>query len=566
MKTKRVWVIAGVAFLVLPESTGRADAGDFWCSAGWSWTSRTKIPVWIHPDLADSYMKHPDGTFWTDAELAAEVQFVIERFKAMAPSAMPPIYFAGFENAGTNWDAAAGNATGNTPGQYNIAIRPDQESGSECSSQYAGSPTDAKGLRIRIGVSVSPCTLTYAHWVLRWSETDDRTFGGTLAHELMHTLGFHHWDDGCNGSPPVYPGCTDNPSPEPQCCGTMDTHGLVSEYYEPEFADWDGFVTRYGGWENDGRFRRESSDALTWSTLGSTTFQSGPIWASTFGLTTQTPIAVTQPSNLYPHLWRWARSGGTFYDWLSPYSGEQFGPLGTAYRNSTYLYLWFMLDPYMTFSQKKPRYSYHPNSSTYTVVFPNQYAGRAGVTGTWDPKADKLIHVWRSSDNEIMLSLSSATGTPGTATTPVALTGDANKAAWTPSIVCGESSITYNCILVWATSAAGSSSHYHKMRWVQFYISGSTFNFGSVYENGYIMYGPPAVTYKGPASSSSAFVVTWHNPGQCYYTLRKSTATTVAFSSERSHCSGSSNHNGPPMIGGTQSNYAEAWTQFNTMD
>ena len=56
-----------------------SDTGDWWCPQGWDWNSRTKIPVWIHPDLADYYLIHADGTYWTDAELQYEVEFVIER-------------------------------------------------------------------------------------------------------------------------------------------------------------------------------------------------------------------------------------------------------------------------------------------------------------------------------------------------------------------------------------------------------------------------------------------------------------------------------------------------------
>jgi hypothetical protein len=347
----------------------------------------------------------------------------------------------------------------------------------------------------------------------------------------------------------------------------MQHHEWTGEYYELEYSDWDGLVTKYGGWENDGRFRRESSDALTWSTLSAGTFASAPFTSSNWSKgSTLMPIVVTDASTLYPHVWRWERSIATFTDWGAPYVGKQFGQVGTS-QSSGYVYAFFMRGQTQFDTRKQPRYSYHTSTSTSTVMYSTYYASRHGVTGAHDPKSGKLIHVWRDWDNTILLSQSVIEALPGAPTTPTALTGASRKAVYTPSVSCGASAVTYNCILAWASAAAvGSGQHHHTLHWAQFYVSGSSYVFGSVYSNGYLMYGPPAVVYKGPDTSSSAFVVAFKNPGNCYYTLRKSTTTSNAFNSERSHCSGSGKHNGPPMLGSTTGDWAEAWAHFNTED
>jgi hypothetical protein len=555
---------AAAAAIATPVSTARADTGDHWCDQGWGWQAYDRIPVWIHPDLADVYLEHDGGTMWTDDELRREVEFILERFMMQAPSGMPPLYFAGFEHAGTGWDDPAGNGPGGRPGPGNIAVRPNLGiDDNPCASFQSGWVDDAKGVRLHMGITSGACTGFSEHWYYsRWASLQN-TFGGTLAHELMHGLGFHHTDV-CNTT---YPPCLDS-SGEAQVCGLMDTHGLGSEYFELEYADWDALISKYGGWENDGRLRRESANALDWSTLSAGSFASGPFAASTWSWqSTLMPIVATDAATLDPHVWRWERSTGNFTDWGVPYSfGSQHGQVSVAYKFG-YLFAFHGYGQSPNDARKHGRYSYATAPNSWTTVYPSFEIHRHGVTGTYDHKSDRLIHVYRDRDNRILLSTSTVTGEPSAPSMPVALDGAANKAAYTPAIACGDASIAHNCILVWASAAAhGSGQQFRNLRWVQFFFDGTSFQFSNVRQSGYIMFGPPSVVYKGPSSSDAAFTVAWHNPGQCFFTLHKSAATSSSFVDEVQHCSGDKRHNGPPLLGSTNTNFVEAWTFFNTQD
>lgn len=88
----------------------------------------------------------------------------------------------------------------------------------------------------------------------------------------------------------------------------MHTHGWSSEYYEIEYADWDAISSYYGDWEYDGRRRRESSDATSWSTLTSAPISARPFASSTWSQgSTLMPVALHNNVG-DPHLYRWSRS------------------------------------------------------------------------------------------------------------------------------------------------------------------------------------------------------------------------------------------------------------------
>ena len=161
----RQFVLVTVLSVVAATAGGpaSADVGDHWCSLPFTWASRTYVPVWIHPDVAD-YMRHPDGSPWSDSELATEVKLVLERFMDQAPTGMPPLRYMGFEYSGTAWDAPAGNGPGGSPGEWNVAIRP-KLGGTTCVSDMDYSPTQ-NGKRIEIVPSVAPCAggPVYVHW------------------------------------------------------------------------------------------------------------------------------------------------------------------------------------------------------------------------------------------------------------------------------------------------------------------------------------------------------------------------------------------------------------------
>ncbi|MBP9202539.1 MAG: hypothetical protein KBG28_01055 [Kofleriaceae bacterium] len=520
-----------------------AAAGDWWCAIpeGWNWLGYTEIPVYVHPDLND-HVLFPDGTAWTDTEIRNEVEFMLERFMMQAPSGMPPLRFAGFEPAGT--------PPFSLPGAGKIAVRWNENG---CGNFQQGSP--ATGMRI-VATDNQTCGLKRTPVWNFFNPQQREGFGGQIASELFHALGFDHWDT-CNTIPPV---CIDNGSMGDFC--SQMHHGVTSELYELERSDFDAILSVYGSWENKGRFRRESQGGSLWTTLAAPAILSGPIWSSAWSSTsTLLPIVATNPTTQDLHFYRWERSTAQIQDWGTPYSyGTQHGQIGAGYKSGM-LFAFFALGQNPTDVSKTVHYAYAPSASNWTVVSSAIVADRHGVTGAYDPKSGKLVFVFRGPDNEILLT----SATPGSAisTSISVVNGAENRAAYTPSIACGDSSISYNCIMVWATAGAeGSGQRTHTMRWVQFTFNGVNFSFANMYGNGYTMYGPPSVVYKGPPGSASAFVVAWHNPGHCYYTLQKAVGATSGFGVGGTHCSGSPKFIGPPLLGAAD-NYAQAWVQYN---
>lgn len=575
---------ATLALALVHARSAQADVGDWWCpNDAWNWSSRTVIPVWIHPDLAAS-LQHSTGVLWTNAELQAEVEMVLERMMMQAPSGLPPFKFMGFEDPGTGWMDPAGNG-GDTPAPWSVSIRPNQclrgdhtcdlccPTCNRCCDATAGGVNDPDGIRIVLGRSAGDCDPEVPgtqpggsdeHWA---TDGDKDMIAGVLMHELAHTEGFAHWDASnlpiCN-DPNIAPACNDNPN-QPACCGEMQASGLATCETELEYADWDMVTSKYGAWENDGRYRRETANGATWTTLSAGTLQSGPMMAAGRAPHAM-PLVTTDGSTVKPHMWRWQRSSGIFADWGTEASiGPQFGQLAAAYKSLADMVIFYESPQTMTDTRKHGYFTVNISGGGGYNITPTFYIDRHGVQGTFDPKSSYLIHVYRGWENQILLSTSSLLSAPGTPTTPVAITGDANKAAYTPSIACGDASITYNCILVWMTAADyHTGATFRGLRWVQFNYNGSSFTFSNVYQLGYTMYGPPAVTYKGTTSSNGAFVVAFQNPGDCAFSLYKSTTTTNTFHGEVSHCAGSGKHIGPPLLGSINATaYSELWLQYN---
>ncbi len=539
--------------IVAGTSTAAADAGDQWCRHGWDWLSKTSLVFKIHPGVAAEILDE-NGTPWTTAELELEVRYAIERLMDQAPSGLPPIYFGGYESSGTTWNAP--------PDGADIVLRPNHNiDKNQCTPHQSGDSSGGVHLHLSNGL-FSGCPVRYKHWNDPPASNTIKTLSGTFMHELMHGLGFLH----SNACQTTLPSCTDNPGEE-QYCGLM-AGASDSEFAELEYADWDALTSVYDGWEGDGVIRRSSSDAVTWSTRAGNGLLSGPNWGSGRGAggSTAIPILAPELASQVPHFWLWNSVNDTFIDYGVAQIASNFGQVAMSI-GSGYYYMFLMSAVNQNYSVKQPRYAFVNSPNGAVHVSTSQYASRQGVTGVWDPKTAKLIHAWRNRDNQVVMAISTPTSFIGTGTVPAALASDANKAFSTPSIACGPATLSYNCLMVWATAAAGPSDQYHVMRWVHFSVSGTTINFDStIYQNGYVMYGPPQAVYRGPTTSNSAFVVAFKNPGRCFYTLVKGTSTTSAFNTERSHCAPVGAHIGPPMIGSTSGGLVEAWAQYNLQD
>ena len=534
---------------LLPH-TGHAYTGDFWCrNFDMPLVDGSSTKVYIHPDLA-GLMKHGDGSSWTNAELQHEVEFVLERIMDYAPSNMPPLKFAGLEAAGTSYGGP------DYPSSNTIAFRPNVHG---CGSHAYPHPA-SEGTIIHMSTLQTPtCNTQWEHWAGHIPNSP--TLGGVLLHETMHALGLGHQQD-CN-TPELT--CSDSPG-EQASCGTMQTHGWSSEYLYPQEADRDALQTLYGPWANDGRYRRESSDASSWSSIGSGPIASRPLTRSDWSQgSTLLPVGMQNVSG-DPQLFRWQRSGDTYSDWGVPYTyNRQLGPVGVAVSYGK-RYLSFIRGQAQNAVNKYLRYSSHTSSSASSVVWLTEAAGRPGHDISWDLKNNRLIHVWRTIENEIVLGVSN--GTSGFEFVSAPLSGAYFKAGTAPSISCGPSTVDKNCMLVWASDGENSES-YRRLNYTQFRmfwdasISDWNFDFGSQYTSGYIQFGAPSVTYHGPENSSQAFIVAWKNPGRCYYTMRKGKNNSNTFSGIKSHCSHTGSHNGPPMLGSTSGPWAEAWAWYN---
>ncbi|MCB9830263.1 MAG: hypothetical protein H6806_10950 [Planctomycetes bacterium] len=429
------------------------------------------------------------------------------------------------------------------------------------------SPTQ-NGKRIEIAPSVAPCAggPVYVHWKFPSGPTTGDVFGGLLMHELQHSFGFHHASTCQYFLPPCY----DNPGGL-SVCGLMDGHGENSESYDIEYSDWQALRTKYGYWENDGEFRRESPDTSIWITMGANAVNSGPIWTSAWPIASSyIPVYVTDPTTVHPHLYKWNYTSQVFYDEAWPITGPQFGAIAVALGASSY-FTWYVSTQTADVSEKHLCYtrytSSHPASFQGSACDTQNFHQRQGVGGAYDQKSGRLVHVIRGESNNAYVSTSVVGGQPSgfVAEFP-------EQVAFTPSIACGASTIDYNCIAVFAGAAEdGSGEDYHFLKWRHFRIVNGLLDFESTtHTQGYVMYAPPSVVYRGPDSSGNAFVVGFYYPGtgtasNIVYTATKS-ATGTYWSNVHGHSVAYDKHLGPPLLGATPTEIVEAWMKYNQED
>jgi len=332
---------------------------------------------------------------------------------------------------------------------------------------------------------------------------------------------------------------------------------------ELEYSDWNALRTAYGTRVQTSPFVRESSDfGGTWTT-GGISLAVGPFSSASWsgGSASAMPLTSTENATGNAHLWRWAKVGPPL-DLLATGIGPQLGGTGSA----TYLgqyYTFHESSPSEDNAIKNPRVEFRTPGGSITWAQSGLYASRQGIVGTVDSKSGRLIRVWRGKNDEILLA-QSGSGTPESPLTPVALTGDTNAAAFTPSVACSDDpAVVANCIIVWASQPKETpGDHYHVIKWTQFRLvsSGGTFTFefvNPVYAVGYVVFGRPNVTFTGERGGSKAFVIAWQVPTTCFFTLYKSASPISSFTGETGHCVASGVLGPPPL--GTSNGYVEAW-------
>jgi hypothetical protein len=122
----------------------------------------------------------------------------------------------------------------------------------------------------------------------------------------------------------------------------------------------------------------------------------------------------------------------------------------------------------------------------------------------------------------------------------------------TAVVACGDSSLTFNCVVAWAS--ASPTGTYRTWWWQHFrvYYNGTyNFVFSNAFDSGYIVAGPPAVTYKGNTSSTCAWVFGWPSAGTTYYTRCKGVneLATLTAGTEVSHTPASGVMTWAPALG-----------------
>jgi len=173
---------------------------------------------------------------------------------------------------------------------------------------------------------------------------------------------------------------------------------------------------------------------------------------------------------------------------------------------------------------------YTSSVSRTTAHWSAETTRRHGVSGAHDPKSGARIQVWRNKWAEIRVQV-----IEGFSFSPSFQVLDGSglplRAFDTPTIACGDVGFARNCIIAWADPAAeATTTDYHFMRWMHFSVQkvGSTWmwNPGPIMVKGFIMFGSPVVSYRGP-STSYPYLLSWEVPGFGLWTIGKTSAETA---------------------------------------
>jgi hypothetical protein len=107
-------------------------------------------------------------------------------------------------------------------------------------------------------------------------------------------------------------------------------------------------------------------------------------------------------------------------------------------------------------------------------------------------------------------------------------------------------------VLTWSEVPTDASNAYRTLRWQHFaYDTNGTLSLGPLHAAGYIMFGPPSVSYKGPTTSNCAYMFAWKNPGNVWYTRCKAADryAGLTLNTEVSHAAPSGKRVSSPRIG-----------------
>lgn len=536
--------ICVLAFVVLVP-TGPRSAKAFCPNTGFV-PYTTAVAVEVSDQIAPNW-RHRDGSTWTETELKFGIMRVIAIINDYNGGGHPPLYFSGFISQ------ADSEITENNKIKFSL------KSPGTCGWTHFGGSGGS-----RIFVPRWDCDLPGGQ--ANYNELFDREFndqngvvsGGTILHEMAHALGITHRVD----SPPAPPEEQCNPGKD-TCLSahcTLGDAGRDGQQMSEFFVDDQAWIRHiYGGYggTND---HLESWDNSSWLVLsGSAVPAHQPAPGLSDNATLSPYMVMNARYNLgdYNLKYRWVNTTQSWEYWYYDYNPGT-GALGAAYDTSTGK-AYFVQQSDTTPIESATNLQW---ASQTGPGWPTYYTGteatteRHGIDAAFDPRWGLLVATTRAERVtgvtehwQILIHLIDPATNQVITTKALGNWTDPTLAFDTPSIACGPSSVSFNCIIAWADAGeptAGLQVKKHVIRTMRFeYWS----FFGSyiliadqpqVLGSGYTAFSRPSVTYKGSVGSSSAFVIAWDNPieggpSNRQWTMHKSMAQGSTWTGLRAH-------------------------------
>lgn len=478
-----------------------------YCPHGHSWAGRPNIPVYHESEILTN-MVHHDGTPWTEDEFTHELRWILAAINASSNSNLPPLWDAGVR---TPCDAGGGDTGCQIPWSIVLVYNNDPS----CYGGWGGGAPSAGDLIFFENVACD--TAYYEHYSPPGENR--QTMQGYLLHELGHSLGIAH-----SFAPPEDDTCPQNDPPPSACqtppCAVMQA-GFVygSDAHSYFWDDILGFQSLYSTPWFSGRSHHESSNISTWAARA---FPSGE-FQSMFGLSSSVTSRMFMSTRgfdpAFPVLLdarRWDRPTSTWPDWGAPSPPVMQGRMGAAWAAGPDRAFYSFTHGENQTDVSKAIGLYKITVAGGAAILPTGTAGaetrRHGASTAYDPKTNSIVVVSTESNGTIRLNFVDNAPFQWIPTAFNIPSAEGWQIAYdTPTVACGDASIAHNCIVAWAMPAIeGTGSHYHYLRWMQFSaVRGPPWDvsWGALSTGSTVLHGPPTVAYKGPAGSTSAFVV-----------------------------------------------------------
>jgi hypothetical protein len=510
------------------------------CLYAWNWTSRSTIPVYIHPELALNLV-HDDGTQWTDDEIEREIQALLASLQEHLASNAPRFVYSGFLSFGGSDDAYVPYAVTINPWMHQCT----GEDAGTCDC-FASAETSVANNDLSHGIVVhlkrsgtgiiggierhlADCG---KHWEHHRTTYDGvTTTRGALNHEFLHVLGLGHYgsaDESC----PQDCVCAGGGS-----CSMTEDEGKSYLWSNPYRYDIERVQHIYGTFPTTTSYRKitdGTTDGLTWTDASNTTMPaSTPLVGTSSTAGAYEMFGIRSVTTMVPALWRYQPSRTTWVNLGAPSSiSPSYGQVGAADDDSgTWRsFLAWLKGETVTNTTDTPSIAERTSSAwTITYNLNNWPIVYQGISIAHDPKYDEVVMAYRDSSARVTIQAFNA-GAPGPSYTIAGAYSDDP-----PIVACGANPPTYNCVVTWASAPTGPGTR--TLTWMHFYVdAGLTItNTGPVVSGGYVMFGSPSVAYIG--GTQCPWLFAWNTLGSTYYTKCKDSAiaATLTAGTEVSH-------------------------------